>query len=874
MISLSVNFSIFAGLNMNRAKLYFFGSITVLLFMLLSKNLCYTFTLITSNNYVLPLETIKINVQIEDQIAVTRVEQVFYNETSETIEAFYKAKISENSTVEEFIYVDSLGNSYTGKILETTKAENFYAKAQDDEYQAVLISQTFDNDFTLKLGKIQPFTKCRIILTLIELLPYNDGTISYYFPISYNNQISSSIIKNNQIIQNFKFEANIKDKKSIRSVEISNSKAILKKISNNSLSIIYEDNNIFDFCNKFFIRYFVESSQMSFNFLATKPYKDEDGYFLLLFSPPEIIDVNTIVAKDIVFVIDISGSMKGAKIAQTKQAFNFILDQLNPNDRFNIILFSSDILILTNKPKLLANTEKNKELAKNFVNNVEPMGGTNIHGALQEALKCFSQNDNRTKTIVFLTDGEPTSGIIDIDKIAYEFKSKNIFNVRLFTLGIGNEINISLLEKLSLENYGKTYVIHENKEILEQLNSFYRTISMPLLVDVKLDFGNIIVKEVYPCHIPNLYKGNQLFVVGRYEKGINSKIKVYGNAFNKDLKFEIPANLPDWSDKNVIISKIWAKIKINHLLSLIKAYGDNQEYLKELIKLSKKYNIMTPYTSYVAKSEDVILSVNYEQKQQTYSKTHQNITNKIDINNNFINTSFQVKHNVSNNVNSNIISVQSQAMSLRDNISKYHFNNIIDDKNKKILIKNVEAKKMNLWGVYSFLPIAIIAPNFQKTRGGASSSKQICKMNLNRIIGAIDTFNKSNPNESINEINVQALSILCNYGYLLEFPECPENGVYYGKITNDLISSVKCSCHGSVNDINQGIITKYTDAPTVEVVKLESWKNKIYEILLNSIEYAINIILVLVGMSLNVYIFILTPIRNVSKTLKVITGEK
>jgi Ca-activated chloride channel family protein len=307
--------------------------------------------------------------------------------------------------------------------------------------------------------------------------------------------------------------------------------------------------------------------------------------------------------KDIVFVLDKSGSMRADnKMGQAKEALTFCLRSLNEGDRFGIVSFSSGVDKYTDK--LVTFNESEKEKATSHVSRIEVQGGTNINDALLQALSLFEAGE-RLKMILFLTDGLPTNGVTDMNAIVKNVTAANTMNVRLFNFGVGYDVNTILLDKLARENKGDSEYVKPKENIEEKVSRFYAKVQSPVLSSLKLDWGQIKVKDVLPRTIPDLFKGGQIVVTGRYEGSGPQKIALKGALQGKEQRFEVEGTFDEKSDglAKFFIERLWAQRKIGDIIDQIQLYGKAQELVDEIVRLSIKYGIITEYTSFLIRED-------------------------------------------------------------------------------------------------------------------------------------------------------------------------------------------------------------------------------------------------------------------------------
>jgi Ca-activated chloride channel family protein len=322
-----------------------------------------------------------------------------------------------------------------------------------------------------------------------------------------------------------------------------------------------------------------------------------DGYFMLMLSPKNVVEESQIVKKDVCFVMDTSGSMSGDKIKQTRAALLFCLNNLNKGDRFNIIQFAT--VVDSFRDKLVEVNDETLEAAKKFVEKMEARGGTDIGSALERALSVEAEKE-RPYLIVFLTDGKPTVGMTDEDQIVKSVAEKNKGRVRLFVFGADYNVNTRLLDTLAAENKGVAEYVEPKEDIEMKVSSFFAKASNPVLASPELSFGDKVhTFEVYPKELPDLFKGSQMLVLGKYEGEGDVAVTLTGKVNDDKRSFVYETTFPESEEKNNFVERLWATRKVGYLLEQIRLHGEEKELKDEVMRLSKEYGIVTPYTSYL-----------------------------------------------------------------------------------------------------------------------------------------------------------------------------------------------------------------------------------------------------------------------------------
>jgi Ca-activated chloride channel family protein len=306
------------------------------------------------------------------------------------------------------------------------------------------------------------------------------------------------------------------------------------------------------------------------------------------------------VAKDVMLVLDISGSMGGEKLEQAKDALRFVLERLNPADRFNILVFNTTI---DTYAETMQSANRADE-AYDFVDDLAANSGTNINEALLEALRLLP--GERPELVIFLTDGQPTAGIQDPDAIIGNVSDAVSPSTRLFVFGVGDDVNTVLLDTLAQENRGAPQYVRPDEDIAAAVSSFYEKVSTPVLADIELDFGDIQVSDVYPHPLPDLFAGTQLVVVGRYEGEGTVTLRLTGTVNGEEQTLTYSGQeFPRRATEMDFLRRLWATRKIGYLLKEIRLHGEDEELVDEVVDLSLRYGVMTPYTSFLVEEKDL-----------------------------------------------------------------------------------------------------------------------------------------------------------------------------------------------------------------------------------------------------------------------------
>lgn len=328
---------------------------------------------------------------------------------------------------------------------------------------------------------------------------------------------------------------------------------------------------------------------------------DDNGYFMHVFSP-EIEDLGTYLPKNIIFILDKSGSMEGEKISQMKDAFNEVVDQLHAEDRFDLLTFSSEVEPW--KGEIVDATTDNKESAKDFISLISATGSTNIVDALTDGLLQMELQDERVPVIVFLTDGQPTSGHTqDPEGIRRGVKQMNKERTSIYSLGFGTDLDFDFIKALSLENNGFAIAIPEGQDASSLMTGFYDTISTPLVKDLNFDYSGMTY-DVIPTRLPSLYQGSEAVIVGRFDPDPETIESNVSGFTSEGMRYWEKSFNIETEEDNSFIERLWAHRVIMRTLDDILVEGETNALVDKVKSLALNYSFVTPYTSFILVVED------------------------------------------------------------------------------------------------------------------------------------------------------------------------------------------------------------------------------------------------------------------------------
>lgn len=531
----------------------------------------------------LHLESEAIKVDVTDQVAKTYIVQTFKNDTDRNLAGTYLFPLPEDTTFSSFsLHID--GKPVEGKILEAAEARQQYETIVRQMVDPGLLEYADHKTVRARIFPIPAHGTKKVELEYTQLLKAENGLLKYSFPLKSKS--------GDDPVEEVKIDMKLQSKQGLRTIW-SPTHVISSARSNDSQAKVSFLGKGFVPDKDFLLYYSVSDKAMAGNVLTHKAI-NEDGYFLLTLSPP--MKTEQVIAKDLVLVADTSGSMQGEKMEQLKKALKYVVNALNPADKFSIVQFNTDAEAL--KSQLMQATPENKKLAVDFIDDLDARGGTNIGDALSMGTTMLNQTTERPGFLVMMTDGEPTVGDTDVASLLKKVKSKR--DIRVFDFGVGNDLDTRLLNRLAEDNHGTAQYVSPDENIETALSSFYQKIKSPVLSDVSITYEGVQVKDIYPRSVKDIFQGSQVLLLGKYKGGGNAKVNVTGKVNGVAKSYSFPLTFAAQEAAHTYLPRLWAMRRIGYLTEVAKANGDNREVVDEIVALSKKHGIISAYTSFLA----------------------------------------------------------------------------------------------------------------------------------------------------------------------------------------------------------------------------------------------------------------------------------
>jgi Ca-activated chloride channel homolog len=475
------------------------------------------------------------------------------------------------------------GKMVEGEIVEAAKARQIYQDIVRRRRDPGLLEYMGRGLFRARVFPIEPHADLTIRLTFQQILRDDGGTLEWRYPLS-TDRLNGAPVENALVHVRVKSHVDLKGVYSP-----SHDIAVVRK-GNREADVSYEragrrqDRDFLLYVNR-------SPDDVGFSLVSHKA-PGEDGTFLAVIAPSTDVPDDRLVPKDVVYVLDTSGSMaQDGKIDQARKALEYGVRTLRSGDRFDIVSFAGQVRPF--RDGLVDASPEMKDAAARWLGDLRAAGGTNVEGALQEALAMGQEG--RLFMVVFITDGRPTIGERDADRLLAEVKQHDTAHARVFTFGVGFDLDVSLLDRIAEgTNAARDYVMPQ--EDLEVVTSrFFRKVSQPVLGDVHLELGSGI-HDVYPSQLPDLFAGGQVVVLGRYEKGGDRVIRLKGRLGGREVTYEYEGTLAG-GEAAPWLPRLWAQRKVAFLLDEIRLHGEDKELVDEVVRLATRYGIVTPYTA-------------------------------------------------------------------------------------------------------------------------------------------------------------------------------------------------------------------------------------------------------------------------------------
>lgn len=524
-------------------------------------------------------------VHIEEQLASTELEQIYYNPTSTRLEGWLYFPIPEGASIQKFsMWIN--GEETQGELLPAKQARKVYEDIVRQIKDPALMEYYGQGLLRVRIFPIESKTETRIKLNYAALLPKNGGFIEY--------RLNRNAEQFSGQAPPFSLVAEIESQGQLKTLLSPTHEVEVLRNSSDKATIGYESSGKTEESGPFRLLFNTDKSDLGLSLVDYREAKKE-GYFMMSLSPGAG-EEQEVMAKNVTFVLDVSGSMRGEKLAQAKKALSYCISHLNQDDCFEVIRFSTGAEALFGETKN-ANEAHIKE-ALDFVENLEAIGGTNIDHALGMALESLPNKGN-PGMVIFITDGKPTVGETRNEAILKHVTGTQAKN-RIFTFGIGHDLNTHLLDKITEESHAWRSYIAPDEDLSLPIKDFFDKVSAPVLTNIRINLdGAVRLNEVYPKSLPDLFAGGSLEILGRYRGNGPVKVTVEGVSNGAQKKYSWDLSFSERNEDNDFIPSLWAGRAVGFLMDQVRLHGEQKELVDEIVHLAREHGIVTPYTSFL-----------------------------------------------------------------------------------------------------------------------------------------------------------------------------------------------------------------------------------------------------------------------------------
>jgi len=554
----------------------------------------------------LPLTFTELRAAITGMVADVKVIQKFQNTIDKNIEAVYVFPLPVDSAVHS-LEIKIGERIIKSEIKEKEEAKRVYEQAKHEMKQGALLEQERPNLFTMSVANIEPEQEILVTLQYYETIVYEEGEYEFVFPMTITPRyIPQDVTDKEKISPAFKSSARTSGREINIFIDLDAGFPIGEVTSPTHLLYIEEKSEHIrniqlaregEIPDKDFILKYSSTGEKVENNLTFYREEGKTGTFMFHLTPKIDYGPEEMLKREIIFILDRSGSMEGTPMEQAKKALKACLRTLRWGDSFAIINFDDQLDILSDRS--LAFNDENLKKADDFVNATYARGWTEILPAMEYALH-MPVNKEYLRQIIFLTDG----AVGNEDQVLKEIE-KILGKARIFTFGIGSSVNRYLLDKMAQIGRGTVNYLLENEDIEEAVQKFANQTAFPVLSDISLEWEDGAISDLYPLPVPDIYFGQVLHLLGRFHTCGKAKAILKGRTGQGEFSQEFSVELPEKDDKNRAIETLWARKRIDHLLDRLREYPRETHSIRdEVIGLSMKYHLMSPYTSLVAVEKD------------------------------------------------------------------------------------------------------------------------------------------------------------------------------------------------------------------------------------------------------------------------------
>ncbi len=523
-----------------------------------------------------------VEAELENQVASVKVRQVFRNHVGRQLEGTYLFPLPEGAVVSDFAMTMG-GKLVKGEIIRADRARAVYESIVRRRRDPGLLEYVGRGLFRASVFPIPPNGDLTIELTYQQTLPEDAGTIEMRYPLATGRLHGQPV---SQVVVDVRIRGDV----DLKAIYSPSHEIAIHRDDERKARVSFEAKGGRQDAD--FLLYVGRSTdRLGVSLQSHKPVGDR-GTFMAVFAPSNDVADGERVPKDVVYVLDTSGSMNNdGKIDQARNALRHGIHRLNAGDRFNIVGFSAGVSVF--RERLVDVSDASKEAAGAWLAGLQARGGTDIEGGMRRALPMGAKG--RLFMLVLLTDGRPTVGVRGTAQLVDIVKQANVSNARVFTFGVGHDLDVRLLDRIAEVTEGARDYVAPREDIEIVTSRFFTKVDQPVLENVTVAFGDG-VEDFYPRKLGDVFAGGQVMVLGRFKTPGEREIRLKGTRAGKPVELVYPVTLSD-KETAAYLPRLWAHRKVAFLLDEIRLHGEDKELKDEVIRLATEFGIVTPYTS-------------------------------------------------------------------------------------------------------------------------------------------------------------------------------------------------------------------------------------------------------------------------------------
>jgi Ca-activated chloride channel family protein len=556
-----------------------------------------------------PLKDTRVEVDVSGVIADVVIRQTYSNDGARPISGRYIFPLSTRAAVHGMKM--TIGNNViTAKIKEREEAQKEFQQAQSEGKTASLLQQQRPNVFSMNVANILPGDNVEIELRYTELLVPTDKTYEFVYPSvvgpRYSNQPREAAAETDQWVKSpylaegteprtkFNITTRLSTGVPLQEIAVTSHDADILQESASRATVALIDPDTFSGNRDYILKFRLAGDEIQSGLIVHRG--DDENFFLLMVQPPRKVLPALIPPREYIFVVDVSGSMHGFPLEVSKTLLKDLIGNLRSTDKFNVVLFSGASRVMA--PASLTATDNNVARAIQLIDSQQGGGGTELLGALKQAY-AIPRDQAFSRTILVVTDG-----FIAAERAALEEIRSHLHDTNVFAFGIGSSVNRYLIEGVAIAGQGEPFVVGDSTEAPDAARRFREYVQSPMLRNIALSYAGFDAYDVEPAGIPDLFADRPIVVFGKWRGAANGVVTVSGNAGNGVYTQRFNMADAQSSDTDHALRYLWARTRIarlsDHLFD-----GNADASRPEVTALGLQYNLLTPYTSFIAVHEVV-----------------------------------------------------------------------------------------------------------------------------------------------------------------------------------------------------------------------------------------------------------------------------